>query len=282
VTPRDTEDPIRWRDLPTSGGTTTADLPRTIEGEIGDAARLLGIQVVSDDLRLAQIRRRLTSRRDRSAAETPRVLRPSIRITLLLIASMGLGGVATAVTGRFLGWRRATGTKATPGLIAKLTTIKGRETRRWRVAVDAPARLDLIVGPEETVVAVLEGRAEIAPADPADGAGVMVLPGSPWRGTGRESMPPRAPTSPDLQPHVPTASPPSPVSPAPGSSTPRAPARGTKEASRGAAHMPSPGARAHSDPDRTIASPPPQYLGDSRMLALSARLRALWCHRRSR
>src|SRR5207249_4158113 len=58
---------------------------------------------------------------------------------------------------------------------------------------------------------------------------------------------------PELQPHVRTASPAIPVSLTPGSSTPRAPARGTKEASRGAAHVPSPGARAHSDPDRTIA-----------------------------
>lgn len=253
MTTRGIEDPIRWRDLSTSHVRNTTSLPKTIECEIGETAQRLATMLPPDDLRLAQIRRRLTPLLPQSGARAPRVLRPSIQIALLLIASMGLGGVATAVTGRFLGWRRATGTTLTPGLTATLTTAEGRETRRWRVAVDTPAKLDLIVGPEGTALAVREGRAEITPADPGDGARVVVPPGSPGREAERDFVPPHESVLPGPQPLPPKAWPPDPLPATPGSLTAPAPARGKKEASDDRARMPVPRARAHHDLDRAIA-----------------------------
>jgi hypothetical protein len=182
VTIRRHEDPIRWRDLPTSGAQNRIDVAEEVAGELGEAARLLEKSLPADDLRLAQIRHRVALRLSQGRAEAPLLLRRPFRIAILLIASVGLGGVATAVTGRFLGWRRAIGTMLTHGAVTSSTPTRGRETHRWRVAVDAPAELDLIVGPEGTELAVVEGRVHIAPADGADGASVTVGPGSTWHG----------------------------------------------------------------------------------------------------
>lgn len=210
------DDPVRWRDLPPSNAPASIRDAEKTDREIGDVVRMLAKSPPRDDLRLAQIRHRLDLLRTQGRAKVPLMLRTPLRMAVLLLASVGLGGVATALTGRFLGWRRAVGTMPMPGMDQPKIPASGREPHRWRVAMDAPAKLDLVIGPAGTELTVVEGRARIAPADVTDVtdvAGVTVGAGAAWRPIVPHVIPPSEHGA--LQAPGSTAAPPPPPSKSP-------------------------------------------------------------------
>ncbi len=183
-------DPIRWRALPPSRS--------EIETEMGAATRLLGADEPPDEVRLAQIRQRVLPQLRQDGLGGFWFVHPWLRVVVLVIASLTVGGVATAITGRLIEkYRRADTAPAAPAVTG--VPASKRVARRWRIAVKTPTELDLSVGPDGTDVNVLEGQAEISIAG-VPGV-VRMEPGASWRSSAPAvEAPPAAAISNALQP----------------------------------------------------------------------------------
>ena len=211
-------DPPRWRDgLPPAAdgdGRAAADVERAI----GAASRSVAAAPGPDELRLAQVRQRAvqdaerlreaTLRRRRLPAffgwEGGRDGRPWgwsgwVRLAAVVLASLLVGGVATAVTGRLI---QHYGSARTPSTLATTraddqATKRGGRPRRWRVSVKAPTDLELAIGPDGAEIAVVEGEANMSGEGITDS--VAVVPGRAWKeGAAAAAVPPTPTPAPPL------------------------------------------------------------------------------------
>lgn len=174
-------DPPRWRDLPPSAP--------GVDGELGAAARSVAARDSADELRVAHLRQRALQRAAALGLAGER--RPEergiglgwgwggwARTAAIVLASLLVGGVATAVTGRLMEHYRAARVVPAPAPVDSGGNRGQPRARRWRVSVKAPTDLDVSVGPEGAEIAVVEGQATMTGAGIA--GGVEVVPGKSW------------------------------------------------------------------------------------------------------
>ena len=206
-------DPPRWRDerpSPTGGDAAGAG---DVEGEIGAASRSVADAPGPDELRLAQVRQRAVQHAERMRQEGARGVfgwqAPGwnwsrwARLGPVVLASLLVGGVATAVTGRLIQQYGSAQAPSTPAATRAddRATAKRARPRRWRVSVKAPTDLELAVGPEGAEIAVVEGQAKMSGEGIVDS--VEVLPGKSWKeGAAVPPVPQTSAAAPEAPPPV--------------------------------------------------------------------------------
>lgn len=165
-------DPRRWKDIPKDTLLTASGA----EAEIAAATRLLHEFAPPDELRLAQLARRVAQKTAMSAEGAGRTgwLEPRAllrlpawgRMAVVVVISLLVGGVAAAVSGNFIRYfrKQASGPSVASTPAAALPRSHARK-RRWRLDVSGPAQLDLSVGPDGTEVAVVSGEAAVSGAE---------------------------------------------------------------------------------------------------------------------
>jgi hypothetical protein len=163
------EEPRPWRDERAGGA--------TVDAELGAVVRRLAEAPPPDDLRVAHWRQEVLRRAgDRRGFARWRLgLRaPSWG---LAVACVLLGGVTTSVAGMAI-LRRAEARRAR-AVEGRAEGARHRGERRWRVAVAAPAVVDLSVGDEGAEIAVEGAGAELTGS--ALAASLRLAAGQAWR-----------------------------------------------------------------------------------------------------